>query len=471
MKRVVALHLLLSIAALAHAGDRPVARIAFGSCVHQDKPQPIWETIAAAKPDLFLFLGDNIYHDVFVDKSPAAKKETLAQKYAKIARQPGFMKLKQSCTVLGTWDDHDFGKNDAGAENPIKKDAQTALLDFLGVPEDSPRRSQEGVYHAQTFGPPEQRLQVILLDTRYFRSPLKKRPFYLVKDGPYEASADTTATLLGEAQWKWLETQLRQPAKVRLLGSSIQLVPEDHYWEKWMNFPHERQRLFKLIADTGAGGVIALSGDRHLAELSMMDAGIGYPLYDLTSSGLTQATLKWRKLETNRHRVMTMNFGNNFGLIHIDWSAPEPVVRLQIRDDAGEVAIQTKLPLGVLQPGTLKGSKVAPASVKLNGKPLAAALVKELLQQEVKLEMTVLATGVSATNGLVFLNSEEDRKSEQNFTVVLDKKAQADLAAAGIANPRTHFDGKAIEVTGTLSMFREQAQIMVSAAKQIRVVD
>jgi alkaline phosphatase D len=469
MTRIFSLLIFVALAGQGTAGDAPLARIGFGSCVHQDKPQPIWDAVVAAKPDLFLFIGDNLYHDVIVDKS--AKNETLAQKYAKMAAQPGVIKLKQICPLLGTWDDHDYGLDDAGAEYPHKKASQQAFLDFFGVPKDSPRRSQEGIYHAQVFGPPDKSVQVILLDTRYFRSPLKKRAKRAAGDGPYEPNPDPDATMLGEAQWQWLETQLRQPAKVRLLCSSIQVVAEDHHHEKWANLPRERERLFKLIADTKAAGVIALSGDRHLAELSMMDAGVGYPFYDLTSSGLTQATLKWRKQEVNRHRVMTMNFGNNFGLIQIDWDEA-PVVRLQIRDVAGDIIVQQKVPLSVLQPGTIKNSRFAKAGdVRLNGQALTAALVKELLKKDVTLEMTVQATGMSAGNGLVFLNSETDRTNPDNFTVVIDKPGQQALQASGIANPREHFQGKKIAVTGTLSLFREQPQIIVSAANQIRLVE
>jgi alkaline phosphatase D len=469
MTRCFSFVVVLGLVLPASAGDAPLSRIGFGSCVHQDKPQPIWDAVSAARPDLFLLIGDNLYHDVIVDKS--AKDETLAQKYAKMAAQPGLIKLKQLCPLLGTWDDHDYGLNDAGAEYPHKKASQQAFLDFFGIAKDSPRRQQEGIYHAQVFGPPDKSVQVILLDTRYFRSPLKKRLKSLPSDGPYEPNPDPAATMLGEAQWQWLETQLRQPAKVRLLCSSIQVVAEDHHHEKWANLPRERERLFKLIADTKAAGVIALSGDRHLAELSMIDAGIGYPLYDLTSSGLTQATLKWRKQEVNRHRVMTMNFGNNFGMIQIDWEA-EPVVRLQIRDMAGDIIVQQKVPLSVLQPGTIKTSKLARAGdVRINGRPLSPELVKELLKQEVKLEMTVQATGMSANNGLVFLNSEADRTHPENFTVVLDKQAQAALKANGVMNPREHFQGKKIAVSGTLSLFREQPQIIVSAASQMRSAD
>jgi alkaline phosphatase D len=272
--------------------------------------------------------------------------------------------------------------------------------------------------------------------------------------------------LLGEAQWHWLEQQLKQPARVRILVSSIQVVAQDHHHEKWYNLPHERDRLYKLIHAAGAAGLFCISGDRHLAELSMMDAGLGYPLYDLTSSGLTQGFAKWRRLEANRHRVMTMNVGNNFGLITIDWSRPDPVLSLQIRDEAGDITIQEKLALSVLRPGSLKATLVA-GPVKINEQIVTTNLVKDLMKKQVVVEMTVQATGTGG--GLVFLNSAPDRKSADNFTVVLDKKAQEKLAQAGIADLRAHFEGKAIRVTGVLSAFREAPQVIVSDPKQIQV--
>ncbi len=116
-----------------------------------------------------------------------------------------------------------------------------------------------------------------------------------------------------------------------------------------MNFPHERERLFTLIRETGADGVIILSGDRHLAELSMMDARLGYPIYDLTSSGFNQASHSWRRFETNRHRVATMNWGDNFGVITIDWDQPDPRISMQIRDVDGDITIQQKIRLSTIR--------------------------------------------------------------------------------------------------------------------------
>ena len=229
----------------------------------------------------------------------------------------------------------------------MRAESQKAFLDFFGEPPDSPRRKRPGVYDAHVFGPEGKRVQVILLDTRYFRSsPLKRNPKALHNQGPYGPNPDSATTILGEAQWKWLADQLRVPAEIRLIASSIQVVAEEHGWEKWMNFPHERRTLFDLIRETHAEGVILLSGDRHFAELSVADdADVGYPIYDVTSSGLNQAFKTWRPLEPNRHRVAAMITGDNFGVVAIDWDRPDPRIGLQIRDVEGDIRIQQKIDL------------------------------------------------------------------------------------------------------------------------------
>jgi alkaline phosphatase D len=256
--------------------------------------------------------------------------------------------------VLAVWDDHDYGVNDAGADYPKRAESQQVFLDFFGEPKASPRRRREGIYDARVFGPAGRRVQVILLDTRYFRSPLKRAEGGEQSWGRYVPDDDPSKTMLGDVQWAWLEEQLRVPAEVRLVVSSIQVVAEDHGWEKWANLPRERRRLFDLIRRTGAAGLLFVSGDRHLAELSMTDGGVGYPLYDLTASALNKSSQRWRPYEVNRHRVGTMNWGDNFGLITIDWAAKDPRLSLQIRDVEGDITIQRKIPLGTLRPGTIK---------------------------------------------------------------------------------------------------------------------
>jgi alkaline phosphatase D len=320
--------------------DAPVERIGLGSCMHQNNPQPIWEQVLRARPDTFVFLGDNIY------ASQESEKDKPAQ-YAKFLAVPNVLRLLESTRALAVWDDHDYGVNDGGEEYPEKRQAQKEFCDFWKVPADSPRRTRDGIYDAVTLGPEGRRVQFILLDTRYNRSPLNRERNV---DGSYNAYLPTEkGTMLGEPQWKWLEEQLRQPAQLRIICSSIQVVPEDHMFEKWSNLPAERTRLFTLIRDTRAEGVLFVSGDRHLAEISLCDGGVGYPLYDLTASAINSSRKAWRYQEPNRHRVGTMNYGDNFGMIEIDWGKVDPVISLQIRGEEGESVIQQRFPLSLLK--------------------------------------------------------------------------------------------------------------------------
>jgi alkaline phosphatase D len=338
------------------AAEEPVvSRIAFGSCIKQDQPMPIWDAVIEASPQLFVFLGDNIYGDTL-------DIQLLRQKYAQLASQQGLRRLKQSCRILGTWDDHDYGQNDVGAEYPLKRQSQQAFLDFFEVPPDDPRRTQEGVYSATMVGPPGKRIQLILLDGRYFRSPLKTgfkpgEPGDGYR-GQYLPNLDPDSTLLGAAQWRWLEQQLRVPAELRIIGSGIQILADEHGSEKWGNFPHERRRLFELIRTTGASGVVLLSGDRHLAEIARLPdsspATVGYPLYEVTSSSMnapsgniTKAGVRFAN-EINSYRVGLTFFDVNFGAVMIDWEAADPIVRLQVRDEKGAVVLQQRFPLSQL---------------------------------------------------------------------------------------------------------------------------
>jgi alkaline phosphatase D len=334
---------LLSLPLASIAEDaKTIHSVGFGSCANQGRAQDFWAPILTNNPDLFIFMGDNIYGDT-------ENMAMLRQEYEFLGRQPGFQQLKRQSAVVATWDDHDYGDNDMGEDFPEKKESREIFMDFWEVPKDSPRRQHEGVYDAATFGPPGKRVQVILMDTRYFRGPLKKLPERPPNDGPYLENDDSTSTMLGEKQWAWLEKQLREPADLRLLISSIQLVANDHHWEKWGTLPRERQRLFNLIRDTGASGLIVLSGDRHRGEMSKIDGAVAYPLYDITSSALNMSH-PIDYVEPNAHRIGDMVNENNFGLLTIDWEKPDPEITIQLRDLTDKVRVEQKIKLGELKP-------------------------------------------------------------------------------------------------------------------------
>jgi len=344
--------LLACLLAASASSQEQVSRIAFGSCYRTEEPSGVWDAIGAWDPEVLMLIGDNVYADT-------RDMNVMRQRYRALTELPGFAALRSGCTFLATWDDHDYGENDAGADYPMREESQQIFLDFCGEPKTSPRRERPGVYSARTFGPPGSRLQVILLDTRYFRSPFDARESEeeeaLGRPGKYRPSFDPERTMLGEAQWSWLGERLREPADVRLIASSIQVVAEDHGFEAWAMLPLERSRLFELIRGTNARGVIFLSGDRHKAELSRLDPAraapdsavdVGYPVLDLTSSSLNAPFPWWN--EINRHRVGSEYHEANFGTIEIAWSLPDPRITLRLHADDGETVLRYDAALSAL---------------------------------------------------------------------------------------------------------------------------
>ncbi|MCS6866462.1 MAG: alkaline phosphatase D family protein [Gemmataceae bacterium] len=458
---LVGLLVTVGIVPVLRADDPTIIRkIAFGSCVNQDKPVPIFDTIAATKPDLFLMIGDNMYADL--DRTVKVTPEVIREKYHILAKVPGFVKIKQVCPrILGTWDDHDYGRNDAGAEWQHKDAAQKEFHDFFGTPENDPRRQQKGIYHAAIYGPVGQRLQVILLDTRYFRSPLKKGKFDPVtRITPYLPNTDPDATLLGPEQWKWLEEQLKKPAEVRLLVSSIQVIADEHPFEKWANFPHEREKLYALLKRTGANGVVILSGDRHLADISVDTRAIGYPLYDITSSGFNQASKNWRPPEKNSYRVAGMPYGDNFGFITIDWNDDNPRLVLQIRDEDGETACGVKVRLSTLKNSARGVEPPRPEGV------LTPDQAAQKPGETVTVQFLVRSVGGKTT---IYLNSHPDFRAKDNFAVHLTPKAQTGRWEK--VAPES-FLGKTIRATGKVQMNKyDQPQLEVVDEKALVIVE
>lgn len=320
--------LLLSACATPRETAQPVSRILFGSCINTNS-HPMLDRALTLEFDLVLMIGDNIYADT-------TNMSVMRAKYGALKQSVFWQGLRAKAPVLATWDDHDFGANDAGASYPMREEAQREFYDFMDEPSNSPKRARPGIYDARVLGPPGKRLQVILLDTRYFRSDLATGVNNVVPSGGrYIPHPDTNTTMLGEAQWRWLEEQLLVPAERRLIVSSIQFISEFSGGEAWANLPHEKQRMLDLLKKTNAQGVFFISGDRHWAELSRMDRAGDYPLYDLTSSALTQKHPRGTPTP-NKYRDIPVTYHEaNAGLITIHWENPTAPVTLQLIDATG----------------------------------------------------------------------------------------------------------------------------------------
>jgi alkaline phosphatase D len=318
--------------------------IAFGSCGHQDVPQPVLVLASEKKPDAFIFLGDNIYGDT-------KSMDTLRMKYAMLADKPEFQKLKASTTVYATWDDHDFGWNDAGRHYAFKKESKEIFMDFFGDQGDTAIYEHEGIYHTVYLEQTGKTIQIILPDLRTFRDKLlpyngnrsgDSRFHYEMDYSPY-TSGDST--MMGAQQWQWMEEQLRMPADLRIIASSTQFGITHNGYEAWANFPHEQKRMTDLIQKTRANGVVFITGDVHYAEISKLTVPGLYPLYDVTASGITST---WEFATPNDNRIDDPVMENHFGLLTVDWNQPDPEITFEIIDVENKERIHRSIRLSEL---------------------------------------------------------------------------------------------------------------------------
>tara|TARA_Y100001970_G_scaffold85333_1_gene107676 strand:- start:788 stop:1798 length:1011 start_codon:yes stop_codon:yes gene_type:complete len=279
----------------------------FGSCLTEKREQPVWSAIKEENLQEFFFMGDNVYGD----NEETGELDDMKVAYAlQREKLPNWLK---EIKVNAIWDDHDYGKNDGGEEYLFKEQAQELFLDFWQAPLDDPRRNREGIYFSEMREIFNLKVNLIGLDTRYHRSALGQ------KDKPYSPVDDESKTMLGKVQWNWLEEELSQKNDLNIIVSSIQVIPTNHGFEKWGNFPHERSRLLKLIEDSKVPTII-VSGDRHKAGIYKKGN-----LIELTSSSMNKPLPNyiskiWDLIskETDTHLVGDMYYPENYGIVSVN---------------------------------------------------------------------------------------------------------------------------------------------------------
>jgi len=319
---------------------QPELKIAFGSCGSQDHPLPVFDIVVKHAPSYFIFLGDNIYGD-------SKEMDTLRAKYERLGSKPSFKKLASKTKILATWDDHDYGWNDTGRHFIYKEESKKIFLDFFKEPLESDRRKHPGIYTSHYIQSHGKKVQVLLLDCRSFRDDLKPYSGEVAKDERYFYQLDygkhlsPDSTLLGKEQWSWLEKELRVSADLRLICSGTQFGIEFNGYEAWANFPHEQKKMTDLIKRTKANGVIFLTGDVHYAEISRYETPGLYPIYDITSSGLSST---WEFATPNKNRIEGPVMDNHFGLLSVKWDK-DPKIKMEIWDVTNNQRIEYSVKL------------------------------------------------------------------------------------------------------------------------------
>lgn len=280
-------------------------------------------------PQVYIAGGDNIYGDFFA-LAPGTK-EYIEGAYRQLNGRGYWAQFRNTVPeILPMWDDHDTGENDGTSDNPVKGVAKQAFFDFWRIPEDAPRRNRPdgGIYDSYYYGDDAHKVQIILMDLRWNHTPYKAAGAAAALSG-YDTLMSPEATILGATQWAWLEGELKKPAKVRIILSTLQFNSNYSGGENWAVLPLEKQKMYDLIKSTGANGVFFVSGDVHFAELTKTQPAGMYPIYDLTSSGITHHEDHVSSTNDN------IRVGNgwpyvNFGFIDIDWNASPVSIKLQV---------------------------------------------------------------------------------------------------------------------------------------------
>ncbi|MFP5457779.1 MAG: alkaline phosphatase D family protein [Bacteriovoracia bacterium] len=268
-----------------------VDRFAFGSCNRHYKPQPLWSEILATDPQLWIWAGDNVYPPS--EATPAG----LRIPYEDQLKNPGFHKLRERVPMLGTWDDHDYGQNDGGANYRHKQISQERFLDFLGVSANDVRRVREGVYHSEVLGPKDQQVKFILLDNRYHKRP---------------------GDILGEEQWRWLDDELTfSQAKIHFIVSGLSVLSRSvPLSEEWRDDAASFERLMELLEKHRQKGIVILTGDKHFGHFFEHRGFV-----EFMSSGLTHTVRK--PLRASVRRLYSRPFiGLHWGQVDILWGEP-----------------------------------------------------------------------------------------------------------------------------------------------------
>lgn len=253
---------------------QPDYRIALIGCHKQFEPAPALYKYLELDPDLCLWIGDNVYADTEDDITFVEKC------YAALAAKPAFQQLRERYPLAATWDDHDYGLNNAGKAYPLKAQTKALFREFWGL-EDKIPADQDGIYYAEYIPVGDKVVQLLMLDVRYNR------------DQP-----QTDGDVLGEQQWAWLKKELQKPADLRLLASGFQILLDERAGsETWAKFPSARQRLFDLLRRAQAENVVFYTGDQHYGEVNRMPGALDFDAIELQFAGVNQIeTPEWNPL-------------------------------------------------------------------------------------------------------------------------------------------------------------------------------
>jgi hypothetical protein len=223
--------------------------VAFGSCARVGSNGAVFDTIRRHEPDLFINTGDLFYGDVLENSLDA-----FSAYYDVTLSRPGQSALYRSTPIAYTWDDHDYGPNDAASDSPSRQAALVSYREFVPHYQFALDGSDAPIAQAFSIG----RVRFILTDTRSARDS-KTEP-----DG-------RDKTMLGDEQLAWFLGELADAAErypvVVWVSSVPWIAAAEQGADHWGGYAFEREQIATTIADLGIEGLIMVAGDAHMVAI------------------------------------------------------------------------------------------------------------------------------------------------------------------------------------------------------------
>lgn len=304
-----------------------------GSCAYFNEPavdrpgkpyggdSSIFETMAKEKSAFMLWLGDNWYTRE-VDYNSEWGLWYRAQKDRKTPVLQAFLKAMPH---VATWDDHDYGPNDANSSYIFKETSRSVFQKYWCNP--SYGESGQGIYTQYSYGD----VDILLTDDRWWRSAD-------AMSDSINGAPNPGKTMLGQQQMQWLKNALlysKAVFKIIVVGSQV-LNPASPY-DKLRDFKAEYNDLTAFLVHYKIRGVLFLTGDRHHTEIIKVDRPGTYPLYDITVSPLTSGQYPFSGPEKNNpYRVFGIDQKQNYGKFTVSGAKGQRRLAVEILGVKGE---------------------------------------------------------------------------------------------------------------------------------------
>jgi alkaline phosphatase D len=298
-----------------------------GFCRRADGGYPIFEPMARARADFFLFVGDTVYADHRCRGEGMAPggdfvATTLAGYRAKHRynrADPGARAFFRTTSVYAIWDDHEVRNDFAGPTEPLMPLGRRAFLEYWPIAADAGDPGR--LYRKFRWG---KLLEVFILDTRQYRSPNTEL------DGPGK-------TMLGGAQRRWLVDGVTASTAVwKVVVSSVPFsVPTGRaeqrdgwssasVWglgaENATGFGTERDAILRALRDRGVRNLVILAADVHHAELIRHHPTPEFSFHEFIAGPLSAAPGRPRALDAalNGRSLFARGGIHNFGHVSIE---------------------------------------------------------------------------------------------------------------------------------------------------------